>query len=167
MLTLIVRRFLQLIPILLGITIIAFMILNILPGNVAYAILGDTATPQSVAILTKQLGLNHPVVVRYWQWFDAALHGNLGTSLLSHQSVTSIIAQRAPVSFELGLIAILLALAFAIPSAILAARRPGGIADRVTTTISMVAIETDRYPWAAFSATPRRLRASASLRAVC
>jgi peptide/nickel transport system permease protein len=136
---LILRRVLQLIPIIFGVTVIAFVILNVLPGNVVYAILGAQATKQSIATLNQQLGLNHGLIYRYWQWLDGAFHGRLGYSLLSHQSVTSIIAQRAPVSLELALFAIVLALLFAVPVATLAARRPGGIADRLSLTISMIA----------------------------
>lgn len=139
------RRVLQLIPIIFGVTIIAFVILNVLPGNVVYAILGAQATDQSIANLTKQLGLNHGLVYRYWQWLVGAFHGRLGNSLLSHQSVTSIIAERAPVSFELALFAIVLALAFAVPVATLAARRPGGIADRISLTMSMFAISIPSF----------------------
>lgn len=139
------RRVLQLIPIIFGVTIIAFVILNVLPGNVVYAILGAQATDQSIANLTKQLGLNHGLVYRYWQWLVGAFHGRLGNSLLSHQSVTSIIAERAPVSFELALFAIVLALAFAVPVATLAARRPGGIADRISLTMSMFAISVPSF----------------------
>jgi peptide/nickel transport system permease protein len=145
MLALIVRRIVQLIPIIFGVTVIGFVILNVLPGNVVYAILGAQATSQSIAVLNKQLGLNHSLIDRYWQWLDAAVHGNLGHSLLSNQAVTTIIGQRAPVSFELGLFAIVLALAFAIPCATLAARRPGGVFDRVTTLISVISISVPNF----------------------
>ena len=145
MLALVVRRLVQLIPIIFGVTIIGFVILNVLPGNVVFAILGAQATNQSIAILDKQLGLNHSLIDRYWQWLDGAFHGNLGHSLLSNQSVTTIIGQRAPVSFELGLFAIVLALAFAIPCATLAARRPGGIFDRVSTIISVISISVPNF----------------------
>lgn len=142
---LVLRRVLQLIPIIFGVTIIAFFILNVLPGNVVFAILGAQATKESIANLNRQLGLNHSLIHRYWQWLDGALHGRFGYSLLSHQSVSSIIAQRAPVSLELALFAILLALIFAVPVATLAARRPGGIADRLSLTISMVAISVPSF----------------------
>jgi peptide/nickel transport system permease protein len=148
MLGLIARRFLQLIPIVWGVTLIGFIILNVLPGNVVYAILGNEANTQSIAVLTKQLGLNHPLVYRYWLWLDAAVHGNLGHSLLSSQSVTTIISQRAPVSFELGAFAIILALLFAVPCATIAARRPGGIFDRVTTTLSIISISVPNFVFA-------------------
>jgi peptide/nickel transport system permease protein len=142
---LILRRFLQTIPILFGVTAITFMILNVLPGNVVYSILGLQANSQSIAILTKQLGLNRPLVDRYWLWIDGAFHGNLGHSLLSSQSVSSIIAQRAPVSLELAILAILIALIIAVPAGILSARRPGGIFDRITTSISMVAVSMPSF----------------------
>jgi peptide/nickel transport system permease protein len=145
---LISRRAAQLVPILFGVTFVSFMILNLLPGNVAYSILGDTATPSAIAILNKQLGLNHPLMDRYWQWLVSALHGNLGQSLLSDQSVTHIILQRAPVSFELGFLAILLALLVAVPSAVFAVRKPGGMVDRISTVVSMGAISMPGFVFA-------------------
>lgn len=145
MLGLIARRVLQMIPILFGVTALTFIILNVLPGNVVYAILGGQATTSSIKNLTDQLGLNHPLADRYWLWLDGALHGNLGHSLLSSQSVSSIILQRAPVSLELAILAILIALVVAIPFALLSASRPGGVADRIATAISMVAISMPSF----------------------
>jgi peptide/nickel transport system permease protein len=98
-----------------------------------------------VATLTQQLGLNHSIVERYWAWLVAAVQGNLGHSLLTQQPVGTLIATRAPVTAELGLFAILIALAFSIPVAVLSARRPGGIFDRVFTFVSILSISIPQF----------------------
>jgi peptide/nickel transport system permease protein len=145
LLVLVAKRILQLIPILIGVTLLAFIVLNLLPGNVALAILGDEATPSAIHNINQQLGLDRPVLVRYWEWVVNALHGRLGFSLLDHQSVSSIITQRAPVTLELGAFSIVLALVFAVPTAIAAARRPGGVIDRLSTLLSMAGASTPNF----------------------
>jgi peptide/nickel transport system permease protein len=134
------RRLFQIIPVAIGVTFIAFGILNLLPGGTAATILGGNATPQAIAQLDKTLGLNHPLVVRYWNWIWAALHGHLGSSLVTQQSVSSIISTRAPVTAELGLMAIIFAMVLALPIATLSAKKSGGMFDRVFTFISLMSI---------------------------
>ena len=139
------RRLLQMIPVAIGVTFIAFGILNLLPGGTAATILGGSATPQAIAQLNKTLGLNHPLFVRYWNWVWAALHGHLGSSLFTQQSVASVISSRAPVTAELGLMAILFALVLAIPIATLSARKPNGIFDRIFTFLSLMSISVPPF----------------------
>lgn len=139
------KRLLQLIPVLLGVTFITFAILNLLPGNVALAILGQNATPQAERELERQLGLNHPFFVRYGDWLNGLFHGTLGRSLESHQSVASILAQRFSVSLELIIVALLIALLTAIPLAVLAAKKPGGFADRFASVVAMVGLSVPGF----------------------
>jgi peptide/nickel transport system permease protein len=127
------------------VTFVAFGVLNFLPGGTADAILGPSATPQAIAILNKQLGLNQPILVRYGKWLWEAVHGQLGTSLVSHQTVASMIATRAPVSAELGVMAIIEAVCLAVPIAILCARRPNGLLDKTTTFISLMGISVPGF----------------------
>ncbi len=122
-----------------------FAILNLLPGNVATAILGPYATPQSIRILNQQLGLNQPFLVRYGQWLREFFHGSLGSSLETHQSVISILAQRAPVTGELILVAMCIALVVAIPLAVLSAKNAGGFADRLSTLLSMIGVSVPGF----------------------
>lgn len=139
------ERFLQLVPVVLGVSIITFLLLNLLPGNVAVAILGPDATSQGLAQLRHQLGLNHALPVRYWHWLTQALSGNLGQSLTTHESVASLLGQRVPVTLELIILAILIALFLAIPFAVLAAWRPGGIFDRVSGLVSMLGLSLPNF----------------------
>jgi len=131
------RRLFQSIPVLLGVSLIVFTLLNILPGGTAGAILGVNATPQLVHALNVRLGLNHPFFIRYFHWLWQALHGNLGNSLLNNVPVARTLGERLPPSLEIGLAAFCEALIFAIPTAIAVARRPRGLLDRLNIAISM------------------------------
>lgn len=139
------RRVAQLIPVVLGLTFITFAILNLLPGNVALAILGQDATAQSERQLSQQLGLDRPFFVRYADWLGHLIHGNLGSSLVTHQSVTRILAQRAPVTAELIVVAILIALIAAIPLAVLSVKKAGGVTDRLSSLLAMVGLSVPGF----------------------
>jgi peptide/nickel transport system permease protein len=134
------KRLLAAIPVLWGVTFLAFSVMNLLPGDAAQALLGENATPAEVQALSVKLHLNRPFFERYFDWLGGVLHGNFGSSLASGQSVWSILSNRIPVSFELVLYAFILSLVFAVPVAILAARRPGGIIDRLSMSVSMVGL---------------------------
>jgi peptide/nickel transport system permease protein len=134
------KRLLQSIPVLGGVTLITFMLLNVLPGNAALAILGQQATAASQAALEKQLGLNQPLAERYFTWLGHVFQGRLGDSLTTGQSVLTELSQRAPVTVELLILGILIALVTAIPIAVLAAGRPGGVVDRLSAMVAMAAL---------------------------
>src|SRR2546423_10450218 len=94
------RRLLVAIPVLWGVTFITFVVINHLPGNAAQQLLGINATPVEVHQLTVKLGLDRPLLTRYFDWLGNLLSGSLGHSLASGQSVTSILAGDLPVTFE-------------------------------------------------------------------
>src|SRR6478735_10050595 len=94
MLNLIARRLVLLIAILVAVSILTFAIVNVLPGDVAVAILGDTATPSDVAALRVKLGLDQPLVTRYFIWVAAFLQGDFGTSLAFNQPVAPVLFGR-------------------------------------------------------------------------
>lgn len=142
------RRLLQAIPVLWGVTFLTYLFLNILPGDAASQLLGANATPAEVKALTIKLHLNEPFLVRYWHWFTGVLHGNLGTSLANGQTVSSIMAQRLPVTFELVIVSVIVAVLVALPMAVLAARKPRGVFDRVTTILSMGGISIAQFVFA-------------------
>src|ERR1700759_1866957 len=136
MLRFIGRRLLVAIPVLWGVTFLTFVVVNHLPGNAAQEQLGINATPQELHQLSLQLGLNKPLLTRYWEWLHGLLQGSLGHSLANGQSVTSVLAGDLPVTFELVAFSLLIALVFALPIALLAAWRPGGIFDRTSLLLS-------------------------------
>jgi peptide/nickel transport system permease protein len=144
-LRLVARRLLLAIPVLWGVTLLTFAVMNLLPGNAAQEILGASATPAELRALEIRLHLNEPFWIRYGHWLGGVLSGNLGSSFTSGQQVTSILAQRLPVTLELLLYAFLISVCVAVPVATAAARRPGGIADRLSMVASMAGLSIAPY----------------------
>lgn len=139
------RRLLAAIPVLLGVTFLTYVVMNLLPGDAAQELLGANATPAEVRQLEIQLHLNEPFWVRYGHWLGGALHGNLGTSLTNGENVSTILGARLPVTAELLAYAFLWSVVLAIAVAILAARKPNGVADRVSMVVSMTGLSVAPY----------------------
>ncbi len=112
MITFLLRRVLLAIPVVVGVSIMAFSIMHLLPGDPAQIMLAGTsnASAQSIARLRHELGLDQPIYMQYIIWIGGALHGNLGRSFLDRTSVMSEILQNAPATFELALAAMAIAL---------------------------------------------------------
>jgi peptide/nickel transport system permease protein len=139
------QRIAQLVPVVVGVSLITFFVLSLLPGSEAIAALGQTASASQIQEFDRQMGLDHSLPVRYWNWLTDAVQGNLGMSAFSHHTVVHMISAGVPVSVELTLVAIGAALLFAVPSAILAARRPGGVGDNITRFVSMMSISVPGF----------------------
>jgi peptide/nickel transport system permease protein len=141
----ILRRIVQLAPVLLGVTILAFLLVNLLPGNMAVAMLGPDASAESVAHLTQELGLNQPIWLRYLHWLGSALTGNLGWSIVQAEPVAPTILERFPVTLEIILLGQVIGVILAVPSAVTVAMRPNGWLDRVLGLLAYSAIATPRF----------------------
>lgn len=115
MLRYIIQRLVFMIPVALLVSFMTFMLIHLVPGDPARVLLGEDATPQSVAALQHQLGLDRPLPQQFALWLWQALHGNLGTSIQLTQPVTQALMQRLPVTLELGLASLLFSLVLAIP----------------------------------------------------
>jgi peptide/nickel transport system permease protein len=133
---LIARKVVVMLAVLLVVSFFTFLLTDLLPGDPTIAILGPSATTQARAELRQQLGLDKPLVERYFNWLGNAFEGNLGKSYVNQESVGTAISQRLPVTLELLVLSQIIALVVAIPLGILAALRPNGLLDRMTTTIS-------------------------------
>jgi peptide/nickel transport system permease protein len=103
-------------------------------------ILGENATPEQIAALRAELGLDRPVIVQYWAWLTNALAGDLGVSLHSRQPVVSLIGERLPATIQLGLAATLVGLLIGIPVAVASALTPGSWLDRALSFWSALAL---------------------------
>lgn len=147
-LRLIGKRLLMAIPIVLGVSILTFLVLSLIPGNAAQLLLGPEATPEQIAALNHQMGMDQPAVLRYLHWLGGALHGDLGRSLVSQQPVSDELGARLGVSAELVGLAFVLSLIAAIPVALLAARRPNRLLDRVSMLISISGLSVANYVFA-------------------
>ncbi|MGZ5913261.1 MAG: ABC transporter permease [Reyranella sp.] len=142
------RRLVGLLGVLLGMSMLIFGIIHILPGNVAYAILGEFATPAAVAQLESKLGLNDPLPLQYWRWLDAMLHSDFGMSIVMNRSAAPLIAE------ALGRSALLAGLAFGLIAAggialgLYAATHRGRASDKVLTLAQFVLIAVPEFFWA-------------------
>jgi peptide/nickel transport system permease protein len=141
------RRLLAAIPVLIGVTFVTFAVMSALPNDTAQAILGLRASPSAVAALNHTLGLDQPFWQRYWHWLVNVLHGNFGTTV-EGASVNHELAIHVPTTLELLLYALVVSVVLAIIVATLAARRPNGIADRLSLVVSMLGLSTAPYVFA-------------------
>lgn len=130
------RRLVYLLPVLLAVTLLTFLVASLLPGDLASTILGDQATPEKVAALRAQMGLDLPIWQRYGIWLWDVLHGNLGRSFRTGETVWDAVTARLPVSLELMVITVVLALLISIPLAILCAVKSGTAVDRFFTGLA-------------------------------
>src|ERR1700694_2524352 len=133
MLGFVARRLLYLAPVLVAVSLLTFLISSLLPGDLAYVILRDQATPEKVEALRHDMGLDQPIWGRYLRWLGNVLQGDFGRSFRTGQTVLQAGAERLPVSIELMLLAQLGALAIGIPLAIACAVRSGSAFDRFMT----------------------------------
>jgi peptide/nickel transport system permease protein len=139
------RQLLRLVVVLFCVTLLTYLIVNILPGDVAIVILGTLATPQDIAGLRADLGLDRPMLVRYFDWLGSALSGDLGRSYRNGEPVAQAIADRLPVSLQLMVMAQIIALGIAVPAALLSVRRPGGLFDRMSASAAFGFLATPNF----------------------
>jgi peptide/nickel transport system permease protein len=141
MLRFIVRRLLILIPILLGVSVLVFVWIHLLPGGPAQALLQERATPQAIAQINRQFGLDKPLYIQYWRYLvETVGHLNLGTSIKTFRPVTFEIENRFPATVELALGAMVFALTFGIPLGFFAAKRYGSFLDHASLVASLIGI---------------------------
>lgn len=125
------RRLLQLVPVAIGITVVVFLMLRLIPGDPVRIMLGSRATPESIASLQRSLGLDQPLWQQYLLFVRNLLRGDLGTSLLYRQPVNELVLERLPATLWLVACSAVLAVLITLPLAILAARRKDTATDQV------------------------------------
>jgi len=118
---LILRRLIMSIPVLIGVTLMTFVLTNILPGDPALAVAGQYASKEQVEAVRKQLGLDKPIHVQYFEYLKRLLHGDLGNSILTSQPISKELAYYFPATVELMLVAIVLIMIIGIPLGVIAA----------------------------------------------
>ncbi len=130
------KRFFHLLAVVLAVTAITFLMVDLLPGDVAYNIAGQDATLEDIQAIQKELGLDQPIVLRYMTWLQKVISGDLGVSYLTHEPVGHTIVSRLPVTLELIVFAQCIALMLTIPCAIMCAYRPQSLIDKSITTVA-------------------------------
>ncbi len=134
----IVQRIFFILPVALIVSFMTFMIIHLIPGDPARLFLGESATPETVAALRQQLGLNQPLPVQFTLWLWQTLHGNLGQSIQLQQPVLDAIIQRLPVTIELGVASLIYSLLIALPFGIYSAAHRNSWVNRVVNVISLL-----------------------------
>ena len=136
----VVRRLLLLVPILVGLSILVFLWIRILPGGPAQALLGERGTAEQEAQIERQYGLDEPIHVQYWKYVQTVVRGDLGDSIATRRPVTEELKQRFPATIELALAAMLFSIVFGIPLGFFAAKKHGSPFDHASLVLSLLGI---------------------------
>lgn len=139
------RRLLQAIPVLIGITLVVFLLIHLVPGDPARAALGNQATPEAVARLRHEWGLDRSLFSQYLEFLGGLFSGDLGTSLRYGQSAGKVVFEVLPTTLWLIAYAMVLSVVIAVPLALLAASKPGAIRDRVVSVFSVAGLSIPNF----------------------
>lgn len=139
-LTYVLRRLVAMLPVLLGITLIVFFMIHLVPGDPARTLLGVRATDEAVALLHKEFGLDKPLWQQYLDFMGRLAHGDLGTSFFYRTDVTSLVAGRLAPTVWLVVAATMLSLLISVPLAVIAASRRGGALDQLIRAVPLVGL---------------------------
>lgn len=135
----------MLVPILFGVSVLVFMMLHLTPGDPARLIAGPTATPEQVDEIRTMLGLKEPLYEQYYHYMNRLVHGDLGQSVITHDSVTSELAPRFIATAELSGAAMVLAVIVGMTFGIISATRQYSIVDNVLSVLALFGLSTPAY----------------------
>ena len=136
----IAKRLLLLIPTLLGVSLVCFTLVRLLPGNPVYLIVGPFATPEQILQVKAELGFDRPIPEQYLIYLNGILHGDLGYAWHTSQRVAQDIIQRFPLSVELSTLSLLITLLVAVPLGVLSAVRTGSMVDHVARVLAVTGV---------------------------
>jgi peptide/nickel transport system permease protein len=138
-------RLLAGIPVFLLVTFSATALSSFIPGSAAQLILGDNATQEQIVALNTRYGYDRPLIERYLDWLTRLLHGDLGQTMFSQQSVAGLLFDRTAVTFEIAFLAMFVSLLIGVPLAMYAASRPRGIVDTMLHAVSSVMLSVPTF----------------------
>jgi peptide/nickel transport system permease protein len=141
----ILGRLLQLVPVLLGISLLVFAFLHLIPGDPAVTMLGDRATPAALEVLRERMGLNEPLPLQYLTFLGNLLKFDLGTSIFTGVPIIEEIKTKWPATFELSIVAMLIALIIGIPAGVMAAVRKNSLIDNLMMSGSLLGVSMPVY----------------------
>jgi peptide/nickel transport system permease protein/oligopeptide transport system permease protein len=140
MLTYVIRRVLLAIPILLGVVAVVLLSMELIPGDPVALMLGEFATPESIAATRADLGLDRPILVRYVEYVADVVRGDLGMSIKDRRPVATMIGETLPATAQLAGVAVLLAVFVGVPLGVASAARPHGIVDNLVRVVSLAGL---------------------------
>lgn len=139
------KKILTAIPVLLVVSIVLFLLLNIMPGDAADSMSNIDATAEEIEALRESLGLNDPVYIQYLRWLKNVIKGDFGISMLNGASVTEKVITRLPVTLELTILAMLVAVIIALPMGVLSATHRNGVLDAIASFIAMIGVAVPHF----------------------
>lgn len=145
MLSFLAGRLLSLLLTTLIASLIIFLLMQVLPGDPALVILGMNASPETIAALHKQLGLDHPMLTRYWQWISGFFVGDFGTSITYSVPISELLAERIKVTLPLALLSMLISVVIAIAIGVYAAANRGKMGDTVAMGVAQVGVAVPNF----------------------
>jgi|AntDeeMinimDraft_5_1070356.scaffolds.fasta_scaffold15735_2 peptide/nickel transport system permease protein len=140
MINYIIKRLLALIPILIGVAVIVFLIVHLIPGDPAQTMLGERASDEALAKLREDMGLNDPLPVQFWRYVKDLLRGDLGRSIMSNNPVSSELAQRFPATLELSFFAMVFAILVGVPAGIFASINQNSWFDNLSMLVALIGV---------------------------
>lgn len=141
----IIKRILSLIPVIIGVILIVFLILNIAPGDPVRLILGDQATPVQVELLRAEMGLNEPLLIQYAKYIVNLVQGDMGISYRTKAPVAEEIFARFPYTIVLALVSMVVSIALAIPLGIVAAVKQNTAVDNISMIIALIGVSMPMF----------------------
>jgi peptide/nickel transport system permease protein len=145
MLSFLVRRILIAIPTVILISIFVFSLQKLLPGDPVLVMAGEERDPEVIAFLREKYRLNDPIPVQYAAWAGAALQGDLGTSLRTRQPVLELIAEKLPVTIQLAVMALIIAMVIGIPAGVISAYKKGTWVDWVANVVALSGLSVPNF----------------------
>ena len=144
----VLRRLLLAIPVLFGVSVGVFLMIDLVPGDPATVLAGDTAPPQQIELIRHELGLDQPLPIQYLRFAERLLHGSLGTSIRSGREVTTEILDRFPYTLELALAAVIVSTILGVTAGVWAAVSRGRAGDHLTMGIATLGLSIPSF-WTA------------------
>lgn len=141
----ITKRLMQTVPVIIGVTIVVFVIMQLVPGDTAVLLAGEGATKETIEALREQLGLHQPLYVQYFDYVSNLLRGDMGFSLKNNQPVLQEIMTRLPITLELAIFSTLITIVLGMLAGIISAIRPYSILDTVVMVVALLGISLPSF----------------------
>lgn len=145
MLIYVLRRLLQMIPVMLGVTIVVFLIMQLVPGDPARMLAGEGASPDQIAAIRESLGLNKPLIQQYFTYLSHVVQGDLGKSIVTNSPVLEEILVRLPTTVELAVASILVAVTLGLLAGIVSATKQNSWADMSIMVVALIGVSMPSF----------------------
>ena len=139
------RRLIGAIPVLIGMSFLVFFLMQLAPGDPVTLLLGEDAEPHEIEEVTREWGLDQPIIVQYWQFVSKAVQGNFGESMRYGEPVTELVIERLPATVELALASLLVAIIIALPIGVYSAIKHNSLWDHSGMTLALVGLSVPNF----------------------